>query len=574
MVTLEVNGTAVEVEEGTTILEAARAAGHDVPTLCYLKDYDSSGACRVCCVELEGDDRLAAACNTAAAEGMKVLTASPRAEAMRKTNLELILSRHDRDCNNCDRMGTCKLQSLFLEYALFDDVYDKELVAGKRNRWDTTIPIQKATNKCILCGRCVQVCKKIQGIGVWDFLGSGARTTIGVRDHAAMAEAGCVSCGQCITHCPDGALTERDDTTTLFKALADPTVTTVVQIAPAARTAWATSLGMRTGEATVERMAAAFKALGFDYVFDTAFSADLTIMEEGTELLNVLQSGDRSALPLFTSCCPGWVTHVRNAHPDFVSHLSSAKSPMMMFGAITKVWFAEKQQLAPEKIFSVALMPCTAKKNEIRQPGAQSVEGVDDMDLSITTREFVRMIKARGIDVERLEDVPLDNPLGESTGAGMIFGTTGGVMEAALRSAHFFVTGRVADVDAFAAVRGGQPWREATFDIDGTPVRCAVVNGLAQADALLGALRTGDVAYDFVEIMACPSGCAGGGGQPIDGTDRELGLYRGEVLRTIDEKHKTLRFSHENPVVKVLYDEWLDAPCSEKAHRYLHTAAH
>ncbi len=580
MVTLTIDDTSVTVEDDATILDAAKAANISIPTLCYFKGLCDIGACRVCCVEVEGDERLSAACNTPATEGMVVRTRSDRAEAARKTNLELIRSRHDLDCRNCVRYGTCRLQYLLKSYGLAGPdaapaIYPQELPRGKRAEWDPHAIIQRNASRCIQCGRCVAACKKLQGIGVWEFIGTGSRSSIGVADNRTMREAGCVACGQCITHCPVGALSERDDIARLRAAIADPEVTTVVQIAPATRTAWASSFGKQDGELGVERMCAALKEMGVDYVFDTVFAADLTIMEEGTELLNIVKAGETDRLPLFTSCCPGWVNFARTRYPESIAqHLSSAKSPMQMFGAVVKTWFAEKNGLAPEKIFSVALMPCTAKKVEVALPGMSSNPGVPDMDASLTTREFARMIAQSEIDVEALEDVPLDDPLDKGTGAGVIFGTTGGVMTAALRTAAAIMTGSNPEPTGFEFAPAAEgPWKEAVFDLAGTPIRCAVVHGLANADQLIAALDAGTVDYDFIEVMACPSGCAGGGGQPIDGSDRELGFARGAVLHTLDTD-APVRFSHENPVIETIYAEYFGEPGSERAEELLHVHAH
>ena len=587
MVELVINDILVSAEEDATILAAARACGIDIPTLCYFEGLNDIGACRVCVVEVEGEERLSAACNTVVRPGMVVRTDSERVRASRRASLQLILSQHDLNCAYCTRNGTCRLQKLLLDEGLiewdpFGEVmiekpipYAKTLLRGKRSQWPSDETIQRRANLCIKCGRCVAACRHLEGIGVWDFIGSGAASNIGVTGGAQMKEMGCVACGQCITHCPTGALSERDDIQRLLDAVADPSVTTVVQIAPATRTSWGVGLGAEDGALPLERMVAALKKIGVDYVFDTCFAADLTIMEEATELLRVLaeRTPDENGVvwPMFTSCCPAWVRHAKVARRDALPHLSTAKSPMMMFGAVVKTWFAERNGIDPTKLFSVALMPCTAKKDEVRLP-MESNEGVPDMDASLTTRELQRMVRDAGIDPAQLEDAPLDNPLGEFTGAGVIFGTTGGVMEAALRSGYFFATGELPAPDAFVfAPSCVGPWSEATFDIAGTTVRCAVASGLAHADELIDAIAAGRVEYEFVEIMACPSGCAGGGGQPIDGTDRELGLRRGQTLRTIDATQKQLRYSHENPVIKVLYDEFLGAPCSEKAHHLLHT---
>lgn len=576
MVTLTIDDTSITVDDGATILDAAKRADITIPTLCYFEGLCDIGACRVCCVEVEGEERLSAACNTPVAEGMVVHTHSERAEDARKTNLELIRSRHDLDCLHCVRFGTCRLQRLFKSYGLAGpdatpEIYQKDLPRGKRAEWNPDLAIQRDASRCIQCGRCVATCNKVQGIGVWEFSGTGSRSSIGVSDQRTMKESGCVSCGQCITHCPVGALSERDDIARLREAIADPEITTVVQIAPATRTAWASVFEKEDGELGTERMCAALKEMGVDYVFDTVFTADLTIMEEGTELLNIIKSGETEHLPLFTSCCPGWVNYAHTRYPDTVAtHLSTSKSPMQMFGALVKTWFAEKNGLKPEKIFSVALMPCTAKKDEVALPHMISNPPVPDMDASLTTREFARMIAQSEIDVTALEDHPLDKPLDEGTGAGVIFGTTGGVMEAALRTAAAIMTGANPEPRAFdfAAADNG-PWKEAVFDLAGNPVRCAVVHGLAATDELIHALDAGAVDYDFIEVMACPSGCAGGGGQPIDGSDRELGFMRGSVLRDLDD-NDSIRFSHENPVVQALYEEYLGEPGSELAEKLLH----
>lgn len=587
MVNLTIDEQAIQAEEGTTILAAARAAGISIPTLCFFADLNDIGACRVCVVEVEGEGRLLASCNTAVREGMVVRTATERVTEARMAALQLLLSQHDLNCAYCKRNGTCRFQKLLLDAGLiaWDPSglfmtesplpYPRQLVKGKRAQWPDGAIVQRDENRCVKCGRCVAACDKLESIGVWDFIGTGARSTVGVADGMTMRQAGCVACGQCITHCPTAALTERDDTRLLLDAIADPAKTTVVQIAPATRTSWGVGLGAEDGQLPVERMVAALKALGVDYVFDTSLAADLTIMEEGTELLQGLaaQGPDEHGInwPMFTSCCPAWVQRAKDRYPDALAHLSSAKSPMMMLGAVLKTWFAEKKGLAPADIFSAALMPCTAKKAEVRLPMGTR-DGVPDMDASLTTRELVRMVKEAGIDVAALEDAPLDDPLGTYTGAGVIFGTTGGVMEAALRTAYFVATGQLPPPEgfAFAASEHGA-WTEGSFDLDGTPVRCAVAHGLSNADALLDAIRDGVVEYEFVEVMACPGGCAGGGGQPIDGSDCERGLERGQTLRQIDRTKMPMRYSHENPQIQMLYDQFFGEPCSELAHHLLHT---
>ena len=571
MVTVTINGVSVSVPEGTTILDAAASAGIEIPNLCYLKDINEISACRVCCVEIEGEGKLVPSCNNVVSEGMVIHTNSPRVREARRTNVELILSQHDNKCATCVRSGTCRLQKVANDLGVLRIPYPSDLARGKKAFWTTTFPLYRDTNKCIKCMRCVQVCDKVQSLSVWDVSGSGSRTTIDVSGNRFIKESDCSLCGQCITHCPTGALRERDDTAKAFAALAAPDKVTVVQIAPAVRTAWGEAFGMESGSVTVGQLVAALRQMGADYVFDTTFSADLTIMEEGTELLHRLQAGDLSSQPMFTSCCPGWVRFLKSQFPEMTGRLSTAKSPQQMFGAVAKTWLAKRLGVDPKNIFSISVMPCVAKKAESELPGMQSEVGCD-VDLVLTTRELARMMRAENIAVSGLEDSSFDSPLGDGSGAGVIFGTTGGVMEAALRTAYFLVTGENPPADAFREVRDdgrSKGWREATFDLAGTPVRCAVASGLGNARRLIRALRRGEVQYEFVEVMACPGGCAGGGGQPVDGSDREKAAPRGAVLYDLDRKAE-LRFSHENPAVQALYQEYLDAPCSEKAEHLLH----
>lgn len=571
MVTVTINGVSVSVPEGTTILDAAASAGIEIPNLCYLKDINEISACRVCCVEIEGEGKLVPSCNNVVSEGMVIHTNSPRVREARRTNVELILSQHDNKCATCVRSGTCRLQKVANDLGVLRIPYPSDLARGKKAFWTTTFPLYRDTNKCIKCMRCVQVCDKVQSLSVWDVSGSGSRTTIDVSGNRFIKESDCSLCGQCITHCPTGALRERDDTAKAFAALAAPDKVTVVQIAPAVRTAWGEAFGMESGSVTVGQLVAALRQMGADYVFDTTFSADLTIMEEGTELLHRLQAGDLSSQPMFTSCCPGWVRFLKSQFPEMTGRLSTAKSPQQMFGAVAKTWLAKRLGVDPKNIFSISVMPCVAKKAESELPGMQSEVGCD-VDLVLTTRELARMMRAENIAVPSLEESAFDSPLGDGSGAGVIFGATGGVMEAALRTAYFLVTGENPPADAFREVRDdgrSKGWREATFDLAGTPVRCAVASGLGNARRLLRALRRGEVQYEFVEVMACLGGCAGGGGQPVDGSDREKAAPRGAVLYDLDRKAE-LRFSHENPAVQALYQEYLDAPCSEKAEHLLH----
>lgn len=575
MVNLTIDGRAVSVAEGTSILDAAATVGIKIPTLCYLKDLNEIGACRVCVVEIEGIDQLVAACNNTVLEGMVVRTNSPKVRVARRMNMELLLATHDSECTSCVRSGNCTLQSLAADLGITELPYEKRLM---HDPWDKSFPLIRNNDKCVNCLRCIQVCEKIQGLGVWDLANRATHTSVNVRGGMTIQESDCTLCGQCITHCPTGALRERDDTQKVFDALADPEKVVVVQIAPAVRAAWGESLGLPREEATVGRLVAALRQMGVDYVFDTDFSADLTIMEEGTELLHKLAhraedpADEKNAFPMFTSCCPGWVRYVKAVRPELTDQLSTAKSPGQMFGAVTKSYFAELKGIDPHKIFCVEIMPCTAKKHEVAIPVMNDACGDPDVDVSLTTREVDRMIRAEHIDATTLPEEEFDQPLGTATGAGVIFGATGGVMEAALRTAYHVVTGETPRPDAFSEVRGLDGWKEATFDLAGTPVRVAVVHGLANTAFLLDAIAEGAVEYDFVEVMACPGGCAGGGGQPIhDG--EELAGVRGDVLWGLDRRAK-LRNSYENPAIQAIYKDFLGEPNSELAEELLHTDHH
>ncbi len=567
MVNFTINGRTLSAAKGTTILSAAEKAGIPIPHLCFLKDINEIAACRMCMVEVEGTERLVPACNTQILEGMVIHTNSPRVREARKTNLRLILSQHNSNCTVCVRSGNCELQKLSHDMNIHYQPYE---VQPERARLDLSVPIVREASKCVKCMRCVQVCDKIQGMHIWDVAGTGSRTTVDVSYNRYLKNTDCTFCGQCVTHCPTGALTVRDDTNKVLWALADPEVTTVVQVAPAVRVAWAESFGLPQKQATAGRMVAALKRIGFDYVFDTNFAADLTIMEEGSEFIERFTHRGRHRWPMFTSCCPGWVRFLKTQYPAYTEHLSTAKSPQQMFGAVAKSYFAEKMGLDPHKVFVVSIMPCSAKKAESELPEMNDACGDPDVDAVLTTREMCRLFRSDCIVPADLEEAEFDSPLGTGTGAAVIFGATGGVMDAALRSAYYLVTGKNPDADAFQAVRSGKPWREAAFTIPGAgEVRVAVVSGLGDTRKLMEAIDSGAAEYDFVEVMACPGGCAGGGGQPIH-EGAELAASRGSQLWKMDAR-SPLRFSHENPDIQTLYRAYLKAPLSERAHHLLHT---
>lgn len=574
MVNITINDIQVKALENSTIMEAAKSAGIDIPHLCYLKELNEIGACRLCCIEVEGEEKLVPACDNVVQEGMKIITNSARVRGACRTNLELIMSQHDGQCTTCVRSGNCQLQKLANDFNLLENRFEKELPAGKAAQWESDFPLIRDAGKCVKCMRCIQICNKVQSLGVWDLVGTGSRTRVDVSENRTISQADCSQCGQCIVNCPVGALRERDDVEKVTAQLENPEVITVAQIAPAVRSAWAEHLGIPEESATVSRLAGTLKKLGFDYVFDTSFSADLTIMEEGSEFLEKKNNGELKQYPLFTSCCPGWVRFLKSQYPQLVGQLSTAKSPQQMFGAVVKSYFAKKKSISPEKICCVSIMPCVAKKGECALPAMKN-DGVPNVDYSLTTREAMRLLQSERIHAEEAEEVPFDNILRDYTGAGVIFGATGGVMEAALRSAWYLATGENPDPDAFQTVHDvhpseSQPWKEAEFDLSGTPIRVAVTSGLGNARKLCEAVLRGEVHYDFVEIMACPGGCAGGGGQTIHCDDQARAEKRGNHLHNLD-KNMPVRFSHENEDVKQLYKEWLEKPLSEKAEELLHT---
>ena len=569
--TVKINGIEVTAPKGTTILEAARMAGVTIPTLCYLKDINAIGACRICVVEVKGARGLCAACVYPIAPNMEVFTHTPRVVAYRKKTLELILSDHNCSCLSCVRSGKCELQTLCREYG----VENENAFAGDKNPSEldeSAVHMVRDNSKCILCRRCVAACEKFQGVGVIGANERGFKTSIGSAFEMDLADTSCVCCGQCINVCPTGALYEKSCIDDVFAAIADPDKYVVVQTAPAVRAGLAEEFGHPIGTNAQGRMAAALRRLGFDRVFDTNFGADLTIMEEASEFLDRVKNGGK--LPMITSCSPGWIKFCEHYYPEFTENLSTCKSPQQMQGAITKSYFAEKMGIDPKKIVSVSVMPCTAKKFEIGRDN-QAGTGLPDMDYSMTTRELARMIKRAGIRWDDLPEEDFDHPLGEGTGAAVIFGATGGVMEAALRTAVEWLTGDTLPRPEFVDVRGVDGIKEATYHVAGMDVNICVASGLANARKVLDMVKSGEKNYHFIEIMACPGGCVNGGGQPqVPASVRnfvDIRAERAKVLYSLDEAN-TIRKSHENPEIKELYEKFLGKPGSHKSHELLHTS--
>lgn len=570
-ITVKVNGAEISVPKGTTVLEAAHMAGFEIPTLCYMKEINEIGACRICVTEVnEGRGfRLVAGCVYPCSNNMEILTSSPKVIESRKKTLELILSTHDRKCLSCVRSGNCELQKLAKDYGVEDaSVYD-----GVKNEYEidnSAAHMYRDNNKCILCRRCVAVCSKTQGIGVIGANERGFKTYIGSAFDMGLGETSCVSCGQCIAVCPVGAIAEKDYIKPVLEAIADPSKTVLVQTAPAVRAGLGECFGLPIGTNVEGKMVAALRRLGFDKVFDTDFAADLTIMEEANEFIDRVKNGGK--LPMITSCSPGWVKFCEHYFPDMTENLSSCKSPQQMFGATAKTYYAEKMGIDPKDIVMVSVMPCTAKKFEIGRED-QSAAGVPDVDYALTTRELGRMIERAGINFLGLEDEKFDDPLGISTGAGVIFGATGGVMEAALRTAIYTLTGE--NVTDLPEVRGTDGIKEATYNVAGMDIKVCVASGLANAREVLEKVQKGEADYQFIEIMACPGGCVNGGGQPQQPMSirnfTDLRAERAKVLYNLDAS-MPLRQSHENPAIKALYDEYLEKPGSHKAHEILHTS--
>lgn len=568
-VTLKINGQEVTVPADYTILQAARKAGIDIPTLCYLKDVSKTGSCRMCVVEIKGARNLQAACVYPVAEGLEVFTNTPKVRRSRKVTLELLLSNHERKCLTCVRNRNCELQTLAEELGIDEIPYE-----GERNEYevDALSPsIIRDNNKCVLCRRCVSVCKNIQTVAVIDATERGFKTTIASPFNKSLAEVPCVNCGQCIVACPVGALREKDATDEVWEALADPDKTVIVQTAPAVRAALGEEFGMEIGTPVTGKMAAALRRLGFDKTFDTDTGADLTIIEEGNELLDRIQNGGK--LPMITSCSPGWIKFCEHNFPDFLDNLSSCKSPHQMFGAIIKSYWAEKNGIDPQNIVTVSVMPCVAKKFECGRE-EMAVNGNRDVDIVISTRELARMIKQAGIKFAELPDEKFDAPFEEASGAGVIFGATGGVMEAALRTVAEKLTGKELDAIEFTQVRGTDGIKTAEIPVGDLTVKVAIAHGLGNARKLLESIRNGEAEYHFIEVMACPGGCVTGGGQPIVPARVQMGIdlktERAKALYTEDE-NATIRKSHENPDIQKIYDEFLGEAGSHKAHELLHT---
>ncbi len=571
-INLTVNGVAVTVPEGTRILDAAIKAGFKVPTLCYMKDLCNESSCRVCVVEIKGNRKLMTACSTVVSEGMEVLTNTPKVRAARKITLELMLSNHHKECLSCVRSGKCELQNLATEYGCDAKKYDGEMNSYDVD--DATPYLVRDNNKCILCRRCVAACNKVQSVGVIDAGNRGFATRIASPFDKSLGEVPCVACGQCINVCPTGALREKDSVKEVEKLLADKTKTVIVGTAPSVRAALGEEFGYPIGTDTEGKMVAALKTIGFDKVFDVDMAADMTIMEEGTEFISRLNDPN-ATLPMITSCSAGWIRFIEFNFPELLPNLSTCKSPQQMFGAIMKTYYAKKTGVDPKDLAVVTIMPCIAKKFELSRDD-ESAAGVPDIDASLTTRELARMIKNYGIDFKSLDPkTAFDDPIGKGSTAGLIFGATGGVMEAALRTVAEVVTGDKLDNIDFKSVRGTKGIKEATISLNGKKINIAVASGLANARKIMEDVKAGKSKYHFIEIMACPGGCVNGGGQPIvDSATRNLvdvAKTRAAVLYKKDKKD-SLRKSHDNPVVKVLYDEYFEKPGSHVAHETLHTS--
>ena len=570
MIELEINGIPLQVEPGTTILDAAKSVGVKIPTLCYHSDLEPWAACGICVVKVEGSPKMLRACATAAGPGMKVITHDPEIVKVRRTVLELILSTHPNDCLHCGRNKNCELQTLTEEFGIRDVPYEERL---------RDLPVDKSTGsivlnpeKCISCGRCTKVCQDMQGVWALEFIGRGDDTRMAPAADVSLAESPCIKCGQCSAHCPVGAIYENDQTREVWNAIEESKKHCVVQVAPAVRVAIGEAFGMEPGELMTGQLYAALRRLGFDAIFDTNFSADLTIIEEGHEFVQRFTEG--GVLPQITSCCPAWTDYMEKYASDFIPNFSSAKSPQQMLGAMAKTYYAEQADVKPEDMYVVSIMPCTAKKFEVNRCESMGASGFQDVDVSITTRELARMIKQAGIDFKNLPKEDADSLLGEYSGAGTIFGVTGGVMEAALRTAYFLITKEDLENVNFMEVRGLKGIKAAEIDIQGTKVRIAVAHQMGHVEALLDLIRDAkengeEPPFHFIEVMACRGGCIGGGGQPHGATD-EIRKQRTAGIYTDDEK-SVQRCSHHNPMITKIYEDFLGEPMSHKAHELLHT---
>ena len=568
-ITLKIDDKEVKAKEGTTILQAAKQVGIDIPTLCFLKDINEVGDCRMCIVEVEGRKGFATSCIQKVEEGMIVHTHSPAVMEARRVILDLILSNHHRDCLTCSRNGNCELQALAVKFNVQHVEFEGEMTSHKID--DKSPAIMRDFNKCILCRRCVAACKNVQEIGAIDCINRGFESCISTVGDNSLADVNCTFCGQCIEACPTGALKEKEYIKDVWRNLKNPEIYTVVQTAPAVRVALGEEFGMPIGTNVTGKMVSALKSLGFDRVFDTNTGADLTIMEEANEFIERFEK--QEGLPMITSCSPGWVRFAEKNYPDLLGHLSSCKSPHQMFGAMVKSYYAKKYNVDPSKICMVSVMPCIAKKYECQREEME-VEGIRDVDYVITTRELSRMIKQANIEFTELQNDKFDEPMGEATGAGAIFGTTGGVMEAALRTAADVLENKDLPKFEYEAVRGGKERKEAVIEIAGKKVKAVVVSGLSNARKIMDEIKEGKADYQFVEIMACPGGCIMGGGQPIKSSktrsEIDVRKLRADALYSIDEK-SVIRKSHENPVIKQMYEDFLQKPGSEVSHKYLHT---
>ena len=576
MVNVTINGIAQQVEAGTTILKAAEEVGVKIPTLCYHPDLPAWAACGICVVKLSGSPKMMRACATEVSEGMEIITHDPEIVEVRRTVIELILSTHPNDCLQCPRNGTCELQTLAENFGIREVRFEKNIPTIPQDRSTPSIILNP--EKCVKCGRCVNVCQQLQDVWALEFIGRGDQTRMAPAGDIELNESPCIKCGQCSAHCPVGAIYEHDDTSKVWKALRDETRHTVVQIAPAVRVAIGEAFGLEPGTITTGKVYAALRRLGFDAVFDTNFAADLTIMEEGTEFVDRFKkysAGDTTQLPLITSCCPSWVDYMEKYYDDMIPQFSTAKSPQMMMAAMSKTYYAKNAGVEPGDIYHVSVMPCTSKKYEIVRDENMYSSGVQDIDTSITTRELARMIKSAGISFAELPEEEADSALGLYTGAGTIFGATGGVMEAALRTAYYLVTGSDRELVEFEEVRGLEGVREAKIDIEGKEVRVAVAHSISNVSKVLDRVKEAkakgeELPYHFIEVMACPGGCISGGGQPY-GTTNATRRRRIKGLYADDVKQAT-RQSHHNAAIKELYDKFLEKPLSQKSHHYLHTS--